>query len=198
MSRDRDEFNLVDDNNVFFPTPIATHGQNPSITSVCQVPSHKTFQCLTFEKVLIFSPFLAAIHQYQGYQFATARPFNPQAFPVAFVDNNKFDSKFSFASTWPNFLVYAPTLLVGIDFLGILIFRETPFDLVSLTIASDISNITVNFATVFNGGNSITYQVGDIGNTPSLVILNLNNITNFFIYTSATATLGVDSIVISR
>jgi hypothetical protein len=89
-------------------------------------------------------------------------------------------------------------LLVGIDFLGILIFRETPFDLVSLTIASDISNITVNFATVFNGGNSITYQVGDIGNTPSLVILNLNNITNFFIYTSATATLGVDSIVISR
>jgi hypothetical protein len=189
----------ADNTNAFFPTPIATHCRNPSITSICQVPSWKTFQCLTFEQVLIFSPFLAAITEYQGYQFETARPDRPdEGLPFALISNNKFQSGVSFASTWPNFLL-ASFGVLPVDFRGILISRvASSFDVVSLTIASNTPDSTMNFtSTHVNGSVIFNYQVGGIGKTPSLVILNWTNISNFYIYANS-VDLGVDSIVISR
>jgi hypothetical protein len=212
LSRDQDELIQVsaeptsepaacpaNETDAFFPFPNATYCRNPSITSVCQVPSHKTFKCLTFEKTLIFSSFLAAINQYQGYGFGTARPGKPNEFyPFAFVENNKFESGVSYASTWPNFLVYNSSLLPGIDFLGIVIYRTTPFDLISLTISADMPETIVNFTSAIRGQVNFNYQVGGINNIPSLIVLNWTNINDFVIYTSDDAVLGVDSIVISH
>jgi hypothetical protein len=149
---------------------------------------------LTFDDIIILSPFPPVIRTYRGYTFSR-QPTGGGSFDWTYLRNDSFTSNI-LASSQPNYM--SPDLIIGGSNI---MSANTTFDAISLTVGRPNQGlITILAKNVTGGGFVYNYTFLNTLPQATLVILNWINIIELWVTEPALieADLAIDSFVVTR